>query len=824
MEGSLRNKVYSKPNDLLRRNYLRYPTYYHYPSLYPWKYSSLDDLLNPYYDLDDITKKSVSFLSEKDIPMAYKTLERRAQSNVIAKLKKFVQEQEKEITNEFVDKLVYPRKTYSPKLNYDKNDNIKNNLDTKLYANDRESPFLKPINKSDNFYKRYNSFMKRIMKPFRKTLPLSKSNDYKKPSSIATSQSTNWKYNRPLPLTSKYFPSKINKPLSPIKSSLDDLDASYLRPWNRYSPIYRNYLSDYEYIPKSYRVPKDVGAIIRDMEFENRRTYPFISPYPTTISGRYNDLSTSLKYDPYESDSYIKSNLPTWKQYYYTQKLKSKPSHERLVDYYDPYRDFFCDAASIKSDDLSLSPNKEDSDINSYYDDGCSFPELTRSDENLDDLQIIDSYRDLIYDDIIKNLRSQQARSHLKNKLNGGRKIRTPTRLYNPNVLRKDRSLYNYRITEPNLSSNYSWSKKPTPYNYTYNKLGTSNLTAPYESKYNLPKTDVNKDVTSTEEKPKEEKVHAEYSTSQPTTDENKFDSSKYDYLADDKFIPTKPEDKPTNMSSIESKYSPKKYVANESPMAPASSDLTYQKNKDTSPLPVSSDFTYQKYKDMSPTRDYKTERPIHDIQNYSYISPSKDENIPNKEVNTFSIPSKVAKLDSPTKDNYSTNVFEKESSPISNTRRSSILDKQYSDQPSPMKPPISSNQGSPKKQPYVSNPPSPARQFSESSPPAPISMSRKNSVQYPARRGSIQTGSIEEEPSTFPNTERARKYSRDYTPHTSELSPNKNTNVNQNAEKRLSYGGSIKESFDEEKENKMDKEKYNAYSQYKGRFKIFAF
>lgn len=749
----------------------------------------MDNLLDTYYDPDDSFKKSVSFLSEKDLPEAYRMLERKAQSNIIAKLKRFVLDQENEITNEFVDKLIYPRKAaYLPKLNYEKED-LKNKTDTKLYSVDRESPFLKPINKSDNFYKRYNSFMKRILKPFRKTTPLSKINEYTNPISTPP-LSTSWKYKRPSPIP-KYFPSRTNKPLSPIKSSLDDLDASYLRPWYRYSPMYRNLLYDYEYIPKSYKVPKDVDAIIRDMEFENRRAYPFTSTYPY-LRSTYSDVPSTMKYDPYESDSYVKSNLPSWKQYYYTQKLRSKPSHERLVDYYDPYRNFFCDAASIKSDDMSLPPNKEDSEINSIYDDGYSFPESVKSYNNADDVQIIEDYRDLIYDEIIKNLRSQQTRSYLKNRINAGRKARTPTRLFTPGILKNDRSLYNYRITEP--TSSYSWNRKP--FDYTHNKLSSSDLTPPLESKYNFQKSEKVSNKSTTDDKPKLQDYGKDY---KPLLTENKLESSKYDNLSsiENKYSTQKSEGSALTNSPTRDVYSTRKYGNDGLPTEPTTENTTYQ------------------YKDSIPINNYKVDN-IYEAPNYKFTSLNKPElDIPKNNVN--SIPCfPTTKVESPIKENYNI-VFEKQPEPVNTTRRNSIFDnKQSVDQPSPVKPSQNSNPPSPKKQPYTSNPPSPVRQFLESSPAPPLPMSRKNSVQYSVRKGSLQTGSIEEEPSNYPKIEAGRRYSKDQTSHVPEVGT-KSTVGNPNTDKRLSYRGSIKESIDERKEEKLKSEIYDGYPQYKG-------
>ncbi|XP_065212381.1 uncharacterized protein LOC135839998 [Planococcus citri] len=795
-DESSRSKIFSKPSDTFRRNYLGYPSHYYWPFLHPYKYSSWNDLLDTQY-MDDFPKKSPTFLSKKDDATsdAYKLLEQKVQSDVLRKLKRFVLDQEHDITDEFLDKLILHRKPYTPKsTNFDnkKLDNkARSNSDLKLNSDDKQSPFLKPINKSDNFYKRYNSFMKRIMKPLRKISPPLKSDNINKFNSSGT-LNTNWKYKQPLSYTSKYFPPKINKPSTPIKSPLNDLDVSYLRPWQKYSPIHRNYFDDYEYVPKNYRVPKDVETIIRDMEFENRRTYPFMSTYPYGSRSAYSSYypyppypSSPIKYDPYESDSYVRSTLPTWKQYYYTQKLRSKPSHERFVDYYDPYRDFFCDAASVKSEDMNImSPNKDDLEVNSINSDNCSALPFNRSYDSLDDLRVIDDYRDSIYDEIIKNLRNQQRRKIKKNK-------RFASRSFTPGLLRNDRSLYNYRITEPNLNRSYSW-KQPNTFDSTYNK-------------YNFKGSS----VLSTDDKWKSSK----YENITAPSVENKFTPSKCNLSS-----PPPPESKLNTRESIEnqeSEFSPRKYSANVS-------SQPYNQLKDPS-SPTKSFSSPQKYADdtFSPTTatadkaqyqiDDDNSSPKFNNQSYKFTPLDLDKGNTSKEAPSFSVASNIAKVESPVKETANSQFFEKDqlTSPI---RRSSIFEnKQYSDPSATVK----QSTNSPKKQSFSlqSNPPSPVAQIPELNATVPGSMSRKNSAQYATRKGSIQTSSIDEEPGTFSRT---RRYSKDQSSYQPEMAP-KSTFPGPSMDKRLSYGGSLKEPISEVKEEKIIPEAaYDSYSQYK--------
>lgn len=792
-DGSTGSKIYSKPNDLYKSRYLGYPLHYYWPYLHPYKYSSWNEVLDAQY-MDDLAKKSPTFLSKRDHPDAYKLLEQKVQSDVLRKLKRFVLDQEKDITDEFLDKLILQRNPYSAKLHLENKLDNKTQADigSKINPDDSKSPFLKPINKSDNFYKRYNSFMKRILKPLRKISPPSKYD-----SNIPT-QNTNWKYKQPLAGTSKYFPPKITKPMTPIKSPLNDLDVSYLRPWQKYVPIHRDYFADYEQPPKNYRVPRDVETIIRDMEFENRRTYPFMSTYPYNRSTYNYYPSNPVKYDPYESDSYVRSTLPTWKQYYYTQKLRSKPSHERFVDYYDPYRDFFYDGASAKSDDMNMSPNRDDSEVNSMISENCSVLPLSKSYESLNDIQIIDDYRDSIYDEIIKNLRNQQKRKFKKNK-------RFSSRSFTPGLLRNDRSLYNYRITEPSLSRSYSW-RQPNTYDSTYDRYNFKNSSVLLtDDKWKSPKYD--KVATPTIEN---KFTPSKYNL--PLSTENKFTPSKYN-------LPLSTENKLNIRESAENQdteFSPSKYTGNVS--SSGNNQLNMSPSRE---FPSSQKYTDDVFPAASITDEKKYQidnnsSPKYNTQSYKFTPLDFEKsNTSNNDVASFPASSNYAKIQSPTKENANSFVFEKDPESVNPVRKASTFEnRQFSDS-SPTRQTVTS----PKRQSLQSNPPSPVSHLPESSSTIPPSLSRKNSMQFPARKGSVQTSSIEEEPNTFSRIDKNRRYSKDQSSYPTEIA-SKNTIPGPTLDKRLSYGGGIKEPINEAKEEKITPEgAYDSYSQYKGNF-----
>jgi hypothetical protein len=263
-------------------------------------------------------------------------------SDLLTKLKDFVFEQERQLTNDLLSKIARSRQTTNSSSVLRSSTSEYNLKDVGAFG----SSFLNPINKKDTSYKRYNAFAKKI-------LPSSPTLGYKP-----------WQATH--------------------RSWLMDSDYD----WTRW---YRQYLnwprySDYTYhIPKVYPIslPSDVKSIVKSTNqqcSDDDKSYPSETIKPS----RY-------KYDPFESDTYIKSRLPSWKQYYYTQKLRSKPSNESYLEYYDPYYDFFPDAASVDST-AELLENK-------------STPPVEQ-----DATKLIDDYRDAIYEDIIQNLRTKQQR------------------------------------------------------------------------------------------------------------------------------------------------------------------------------------------------------------------------------------------------------------------------------------------------------------------------------------------------------------------------------------------------------------------------------
>lgn len=420
MGGSLRSKYYPWSREYYRRLYNTYP--HMYPiNAYPWRSSSLDSLeLDKYYDSHNLDDKTFSYDPVDPLYTKYKRIAKTnpPNSDLLSKLKDFVFEQERQMTTDLLRKITEDKKIRStdrPNL-YSRESKSLGRYDSYLK---NDPPFLNPINKKDNFYKRYNAFIKKILKPLRKSSPVKYEPEPPKTPRIAK--------------TTSLSPAKTNY-LS--NSYVDDYyfypSQLYSPYWNRYSsyPHYRRYL--YDYLPKLQpaSVPLDVESIIRKLNIEDENYKPLKKNYvpPKTY-----------KYDPFESDSYLRSSLPTWKQYYYTQKLRSKPSNECFLDYYDPYYDFFPDRASADSTDDML----EDA------------PAELSDDPN----QIVDEYRDAIYEDIIQNLREKQSK----------RNENTP--------LRADRKLFGYRANdraEPYFSS--------VPYSNLYHSTYTPNVYRPAES------------------------------------------------------------------------------------------------------------------------------------------------------------------------------------------------------------------------------------------------------------------------------------------------------------------------------------------------------
>lgn len=328
-------------------------------------------LLDKYYDCESTNKKSLVF--DDDIPKKYEQqFKYTVNVDLLSKLRAFVQEHERQLASELLNNRERIGKLYSNRMS----SNYK--IPSNVFSPKRKPLFLNPVNEKDNFYKRYNTFLENILKPSRKLSPVRYGN-----------------YHRSRFLKNHLYNSENDKTYATSFVN-DDIDKSTLYDelrWYRYSsPTYHRYLRDQEYIPKvqMLRVPQDIQSIIEKSKKGNRRPCESIN----------NQLKPN-RYDPFKRDSCLRSSLPSWKQYYYTQKLKSKPSDERFLDYYDPYYDFFRDTASVSSSNEIILSEERQSPV--------SFTDSTE--------KLVQDFRDAIYEDIIQNLREKQSRKYWKSKV-----------------------------------------------------------------------------------------------------------------------------------------------------------------------------------------------------------------------------------------------------------------------------------------------------------------------------------------------------------------------------------------------------------------------